>query len=240
MSSQEGLREWTDLICRYGFCFIDGCPPDPDATESLLKLISYVRHTHYGGFYDFTSDLALKDTAYTSVALELHTDTTYFTDPAGLQMFHLLSHTGGQGGSSTIVDGFEAARQLRRLFPAAFEVLSSRKIPWHASGNQGISITPTAGNFPVVQTFHTDQIEGPGFSELLFYQIRWNNSDRGAMRASEDLLDWYEAARKWYNLLLSTRLEYRFQLQPSKVLSQSLYSFIVLGRRSIDRFYSLR
>jgi hypothetical protein len=34
-----------------------------------------------GGFYDFTSDLSSKDTAYTSESLEPHTDTTYFTDP---------------------------------------------------------------------------------------------------------------------------------------------------------------
>lgn len=34
-----------------------------------------------GGFYDFTSDLSSKDTAYTSESLEPHTDTTYFTEP---------------------------------------------------------------------------------------------------------------------------------------------------------------
>lgn len=44
-------------------------PPDP--------LANHVK----GGFYDFTSDLSSKDTAYTSESLEPHTDTTYFTDP---------------------------------------------------------------------------------------------------------------------------------------------------------------
>jgi trimethyllysine dioxygenase len=58
---------------------------DPSATEELLKSIAFIRETHYGGFYDFTADLASKDTAYTNIALEAHTDTTYFSDPAGLQ-----------------------------------------------------------------------------------------------------------------------------------------------------------
>ena len=42
-----------------------------------------------GGFWDFTSDLSRKDTAYTTLALGVHTDTTYFSNPAGLQLFHL-------------------------------------------------------------------------------------------------------------------------------------------------------
>lgn len=75
-------------------------PATPEATRTLLEQIGPIRNTHYGnhsclmslkwltyvntstgGFYDFTSDLSSKDTAYTSESLESHTDTTYFTDP---------------------------------------------------------------------------------------------------------------------------------------------------------------
>ena len=86
----------------YGFCYIDNTPsPDPAPTEALLQRIAFIRETHYGGFYDFTADLASQDTAYTNIALEAHTDNTYFSDPAGLQAFHLLSHTDGSGGLRT-------------------------------------------------------------------------------------------------------------------------------------------
>ena len=77
-----------------------------------------------GGFWDFTSDLSSKDTAYTSLALDAHTDTSYFTDPAGYQMFHLLSHQGGSGGATLLVDGFRAANILRSESPKAFRTLS--------------------------------------------------------------------------------------------------------------------
>jgi trimethyllysine dioxygenase len=77
--------------------------------------------------------MASKDTAYTSLALEAHTDTTYFTEPAGLQMFHMLSHTGGSGGESLLVDGFAAARQLYGEDKEAYKVLSTVGIWAHAS-----------------------------------------------------------------------------------------------------------
>ena len=34
------------------------------ATKSLVERISFIRETHYGSFWDFTSDLAHGDTAY--------------------------------------------------------------------------------------------------------------------------------------------------------------------------------
>src|SRR6266536_1143449 len=118
----------------------------------------------------------MKDTAYTSLALPAHTDTTYFTDPAGLQMFHLLSHEHGEGGASLLVDGFRAAITLRRESPEAWQVLTKIPITWHASGNDGITITP-AKKFPVLNRGTRYEIE----ALWGMYQVRWNNDDRGAV-----------------------------------------------------------
>lgn len=64
----------------YGFCFIEGIPHTPEATEALIRRIAFIRETHYGGFWDFTANLEHGDLAYSEVRLEAHTDTTYFTD----------------------------------------------------------------------------------------------------------------------------------------------------------------
>lgn len=142
--------------------------------------------TWIGGFYDFTSNMASKDTAYTNLALEAHTDTTYFSEPAGLQMFHMLSHTDGSGGESLLVDGFAAARQLYAEDKEAYKVLSTVGIWAHASGNEDVSIQPYAC-FPVL-------LHDPVMGHLI--QVRWNNADRAAVEASGDMVDkWYEAAR---------------------------------------------
>jgi hypothetical protein len=60
----------------------------PFATPTMVSRLfplDFTQRVHNnlltGGFYDFTSDLSSKDTAYTSESLEPHTDTTYFTDP---------------------------------------------------------------------------------------------------------------------------------------------------------------
>lgn len=194
----------------YGFCYIDNTPsPDPAPTEALLQRIAFIRETHYGGFYDFTADLASQDTAYTNIALEAHTDNTYFSDPAGLQAFHLLSHTDGSGGASLLVDGFKVAADLREADPEAYNLLSTVNVHAHASGNEGISIMPYRG-FPVFE-------HDPATGELL--RVRWNSSDRASVEMPiEEVGAWYAAARKLDALLKSAENEYWEQLTPGRVV----------------------
>ncbi|KAI9821378.1 MAG: hypothetical protein M1832_003384 [Thelocarpon impressellum] len=211
VGTDEGVRDWLAAVRLYGFCYVDDSPATPEATEKLLERITFIRLTHYGGFYDFTADLASKDTAYTTIALGAHTDTTYFSDPVGAQMFHLLSHTDGSGGESLLVDGFRAAKILRDEDPEAYQVLSEIRVPSHASGNEGISIQPMAP-FPVLN-------HHPVTKELV--QIRWNNDDRATMdrwKSEDELEAWYSAARKWSQILRRPENEYWEQLRPGRPL----------------------
>jgi trimethyllysine dioxygenase len=214
-SVSEGMAKLTQNIITHGFTFVSNTPVSPEATERLLNSIGPIRYTHYGGFYDFVPDLALADTAYTNLALGAHTDTTYFTEPAGLQAFHMLSHMappdqspGGEalGGMSLLVDGFKVADQLRRESPANYECLQNTKVPWHASGNSDVAIAPDS-MYPV--------IEMAGDSPK---RVRWNNDDRGILPPTAETLQWYNAAMRWTSLLRAKENEYWFQLQPGRVL----------------------
>ncbi|KAK6453355.1 trimethyllysine dioxygenase [Trichoderma asperellum] len=218
-TSPKGMADLTSKIARtdyrqYGLCFVTDSPKTPEATEKLLETIGPIRNTHYGGFYDFVPDLALADTAYTNLALPAHTDTTYFTEPAGLQAFHLLSHTPPTnkpaddvlGGQSLLVDGFHAAETLKKESPEDFEILRKVKLPWHASGNQGVAIAPDMA-YPVIETNGGN-----------LHRIRWNNDDRGVVPPDVDVDAWYQAARKWDEILRSKESEYWFQLEPGRVL----------------------
>lgn len=168
---------------KFGLVFVEDTPFDDSIhTKRLLERIGPIRETHYGGFYDFIPDMAKADTAYTNIALAAHTDTTYFTDPAGLQAFHLLSHTpspdepDATGGESLLVDGFHAAKVLNESSKALFRALASRPIPWHASGNEGITITPHK-LLPVLDV-------GNGGESVRL--VRWNADDRGGKWSSQD------------------------------------------------------
>lgn len=205
MSSDSGVKELLSLIRRYGFSYVSNCPVIPEATQAMMERISFIRPTHYGGFYDFTSDLSKGDTAYTSLAIGAHTDTTYFSDPASLQLFHLLSHTDGSGGASQLVDGFAAAHDLLIEDPDAYEMLSTVRVHCHASGNEDSSITPYQ-TFPVL-------VHDPQNGHL--QQIRWNTMDRAAIDLPLEEMDkWYDAARKWTELL--RKREYWSQLEPGR------------------------
>lgn len=156
--------------------FVNDTPFDDSIhTKQLLERIGPIRETHYGGFYDFIPDMAKADTAYTNIALAAHTDTTYFTDPAGLQAFHLLSHTpspgepDASGGESLLVDGFHAAKVLRESHERYFKILGRKSLPWHASGNEGVTITPER-LYPVLSLDR--------FGETVL-GVRWNADDRG-------------------------------------------------------------
>ncbi|RPB11561.1 Trimethyllysine dioxygenase [Morchella conica CCBAS932] len=226
METEKGVAEWTRKIYIYGFCYINGVPVNPDATKALIERIAHIQHTHYGGFWSFTSDLASKDTAYTSLPLSAHTDTTYFSSPAGLQLFHLLSHTGGTGGQTLLVDGFRAAKLLRDEDPTSYRILSNTRIPAHSSGNNGISIQPYAP-FPVLN-------HHPVNGEL--FQVRWNNDDRATMdrwNDPDEVEAFYDAIRSWNEVLKRRESEYWEQLVPGKALIFDNWR-VLHGRAAFD------
>ncbi|KAF8907359.1 hypothetical protein CPB84DRAFT_1813601 [Gymnopilus junonius] len=204
----RGLYKWLSNVYEFGFCFVSGVPATPEATEQLALRIGFIRETQYGKFWDFTSDLAKGDTAYTTLALGAHTDNTYFTDPCGLQLFHLLSHTEGTGGETLLVDGFYAASIMKELHPEAYDLLSRVPVPAHAAGEPSELYTPyPQSGYPVLRHDSTT-------GELI--QVRWNNDDRSVMNhLTPELVEkWYDAIRLWNECLTSADSEYWVQLRP--------------------------
>ncbi|RDW93279.1 putative trimethyllysine dioxygenase TmlH [Aspergillus mulundensis] len=228
MHNDRGVKKWLQLIYDWGFCFVKDTPVNPEATEALLKRIAHIRHTHYGkfecsddrhtlkltvlgGFWDFTADLSFGDTAYTNEALGAHTDNTYFTDPARLQLFHLLSHTDGDGGATLLVDGFRAAKRLYYEDREHGRILKNTQHPFHASGNKDSVIQPVEQH-PVFKV-------QPQFAGRL-YQVRWNNYDRAAKWnwSHQDQEAWYRAANHFNEIIHQRDMEIRLQLEPGTAL----------------------
>ncbi|KAI8149523.1 trimethyllysine dioxygenase [Fennellomyces sp. T-0311] len=210
MESDDGLRQWLENLEVYGIGFVDGTPTTVEATEALARRISFLRETHYSqGMWSFTADLAHADTAYTTLALGAHTDNTYFSEPAGMQMFHKLEFN-GKGGDSLFVDGFEVARQLKEKSPEAYRTLSSTLIPTHSAGDEDVLIVPTPRANPILN-------HGPD-GEL--YQIRYNNDDRSALNhlSSSQLEAFYDALFLWNDLLKKPENELWEPLAPGRVV----------------------
>lgn len=164
------------------------------------------------------------------MALEAHTDTTYFTDPAGLQAFHLLSHQNGNGGASLLVDGFRAAEILRTESPRDFDILCEIKIRSHASGNDGIQIMPDCA-FPVITLQEQPEESSRRELDLLpppLRNVRWNNDDRAALppMPPQKVVDFYRASKKWVEILRRDELQYWDQLRPGKPISTFFFPLL--------------
>lgn len=206
---EAAIRDWCLKIWQTGFTLIDNVPVTPEDTERLCEKLMYIRPTHYGGFWDFTSDLGKKDTAYTNFDISAHTDGTYWSDTPGLQLFHLLYHD-GEGGTTSLVDAFHCAQLLKQQDPELYELLTRIPIPAHSAGEDKVCIQPD-----IPQPIFKLDLQGN------LIQVRWNQSDRSCMDAWEnpsDVPKFYRAIRKWYSIISSPDNEIFYQLKPGQCL----------------------
>ncbi|XP_041280181.1 trimethyllysine dioxygenase, mitochondrial isoform X3 [Onychostruthus taczanowskii] len=210
LETDEGLKEFLQSFLLYGIAFVENVIPTKEDTEILAKRISIIRETIYGRMWYFTSDFSRGDTAYTKLALDRHTDTTYFQEPCGIQVFHCLKHE-GTGGRTLLVDGFHAAQQVLRQAPEHFELLAKVPLKHEYVENVGGCHNHMIGVGPVLNVY-------PWNNEL--YLIRYNNYDRAVINTVP-----HDVVRRWYHAHRALTAELRrpdnelwVKLKPGKVL----------------------
>ena len=224
MSGDAGLLRWLSTVEEYGFALATGVPATLEATKELVTRIGYVRETIFGGMWDFTANMAFKDTAYTSAAIGPHTDGTYSIDSPGHQLFHCLKFD-GSGGDSTLVDGFKVADQIRQSDPMAFEVLSTVKVPAQYLGD-GVHLR---AEHPVIGLDHNGDLA----------QIAYNNYDRAPFRLATPRMNAFYRALKLFNQLINDPSnEITMRLEPGTALLFDNWRTLH-GRRSYQGFRRL-
>ncbi|XP_035397596.1 trimethyllysine dioxygenase, mitochondrial isoform X2 [Cygnus atratus] len=210
LETDEGLKEFLQNFLLYGIAFVENVTPTKEDTQILAERISLIRETIYGRMWYFTSDFSRGDTAYTKLALDRHTDTTYFQEPCGIQVFHCLKHE-GTGGRTLLVDGFYAAEQVLRQAPDQFELLSKVPLKHEYVENVGDCHNHMIGVGPVLNVY-------PWNNEL--YLIRYNNYDRAVINTVP-----YDVVHRWYTAHRTLTAELRrpenelwVKLKPGKAL----------------------
>mgnify|MGYP006369432219 CR=1 FL=1 len=195
MASDDGVGDWLRLVATYGFCIATGTPATVEATERLLRRVGYIRETIFGGFWDFQADLSKADTAYTNLELLPHTDGTYSNDAPGLQLLHCLAFD-GEGGESTMVDGFRVAAELSASDPAAYAVLSRVEVPGQYIGDGSHLVARR----PVLRHDASGRL----------VQVSFNNADRAPFLLPPQEMDaFYAALREFDALTNDARLQWR-------------------------------
>jgi trimethyllysine dioxygenase len=204
MGSDAGLLRWLSLVEEFGFALTTGAQASLAGTEALVKRVGYVRETIFGGMWEFSANMAFKDTAYTSVAIGPHTDGTYSKDSPGFQMFQCLQFD-GSGGDSTLVDGFKVAETIRSSDPKAFELLTEVKVPAHYLGD-GVHLR---AEHPIITLDHNGDVS----------QIAYNNYDRAPFRLPPARMSgFYRALTLFHRLINDPTYEISMRLLPGTVL----------------------
>ncbi|XP_050076179.1 uncharacterized protein LOC126563576 [Anopheles maculipalpis] len=197
-----------ESLLRYGFAFITKVPPNQQSTEMAVKRIFPVQRTLFGDMWTFSeSKMDHSDTAYTNGFLGPHTDNTYFSDAAGLQVLHCIQFN-GTGGETLLVDGFQAVNRLRETDPDAYERLCEYPLEaeYMEEEKHHRFIAPVIRKHPLV----------PGAVE----QIRFNPYDRAPLRtlAPKEVPQFYADYRKLAVEVHREEAQWKFQLTPGTVL----------------------
>jgi trimethyllysine dioxygenase len=204
IASDAGLSQWLSRTLQYGFCIVEGTPSTAAATEALLRRVSYIRETIFGGFWEFQADMSKADTAYTTLELRGHTDGTYSHDAPGAQLLHCLEFV-ATGGESTMVDGFAIARRIESEAPDLFEVLCTVAVPGQYLGD-GAHLMAAR---PVFRHDHTGRL----------VQVSFNNYDRAPFLLDEaDMVTFYDAIRLFDEIANEPAMQWRHVLQPGEAL----------------------
>lgn len=204
MAGDRGLKDWLEQVETWGFCIAEDTPADPEATEALIRRVGYIRQTIFGGFWDFTADLAKADTAYTKLELRPHTDGTYAHDAPGLQLLHCLAFE-GSGGESTVVDGLKIAERLKAEAPQHYATLSLVAVPGQYLGD-GVHLMAAR---PIFRHDHRGRL----------VQVSFNNYDRAPFRLPDgEMAAFYEALAAFEGLANDPAMQWLHRLAPGEAM----------------------
>jgi len=204
MNDDAALKEWLSGLHRFGVARLRDCPRTSGEVNRIAERFGFVRETNYGRYFDVESVADPINLAYTTQALEVHTDNPYRDPVPGLQLLLALETT-AEGGDSIIVDGFSAAHCFRDTDPQSFHLLTEHCVgfEFHTSD---IALNSKA---PVISL----NVEGQ------IVQIRHNNRAIRPTRLPFDVTaDWYGAQAKFARLLNEPERQLRIHLGDGDLL----------------------
>ncbi|CAD5118832.1 DgyrCDS7510 [Dimorphilus gyrociliatus] len=190
----------------HGLGIVENVPTTPEDTEKLCESIVPIQNTIFGGFWTFTSDQHRADTAYTSLKLGVHTDTSYYVNPMGIQIFHCLHHE-GEGGETLLADGFRAAEELRKQNPDYFDILLKYRVPHVYTGDHGNELY---AEHSILSTDCYGQLEG----------VRYNHYDRSTILniPDKDIGTWYKALKCLSKIMEDESSIFEIKLRPGTTI----------------------
>ena len=219
------LFDWVSHFLRWGFIIFSGVPTEPGAILRVAMRFGFTRTTNFGELFNVRSTPDANDLAYTSIALDPHTDNPYRAPVPGVQLLHCLVNE-TSGGLSTLVDAFAVAETLQQRNPESFGILSGTSVRFRYT-DRGTELTASAA--PIDRDV-TGRVRAVHFSPRL---------DFVPLLPPEQLSAYYRARRAFDHLLRAPEFEIRFLLAPGDLLMMDNCR-LLHGRTGFDPSEGLR
>jgi len=126
LEDDTALESWLSDLAQYGLARLRNVATDDGMVADVVRRIGPIRDSNFGFTYDVKIKSDPDSNAYTSMALDSHTDLATREYQPGLQFLHCLRNS-TQGGAGTMVDGFRVAEAIRHDDPEIFNILSTWK-----------------------------------------------------------------------------------------------------------------
>jgi gamma-butyrobetaine dioxygenase len=202
--SDAELFEWLTQFLRLGFIIVSGVPAEPGAILKVAAFFGFTRSTNFGALFDVRSTPEASDLAYTSIALDPHTDNPYRYPVPGVQLLHCLVNETA-GGLSTLVDAFAVAEALKSRDPQAYHVLTGTAVRFRYTDPR----TELVASAAPIDLDVTGSVRAVHFSPRL---------DFVPLLPPAQLSAYYRARRAFDHLLRAPEFEIRFLLGPGDLL----------------------
>jgi gamma-butyrobetaine dioxygenase len=223
--SEAELSAWLESFLTLGFVIFEGVPSEPGMVLKVGSVFGFTRETNFGALFNVRSTPDANDLAYTSIALDPHTDNPYRRPVPGIQLLHCLVNE-TRGGLSTLVDGFAVAAALRARQPQAFEILASTPVRFKYID----TATELTASAPPIELDVSGEVQAIHFSPRL---------DFVPLFTPERLDAYYRARQLFDHMLRAPDFEIRFLLK-----SGDLVMFdncrLLHGRTAFDPAEGLR
>lgn len=201
-----------EVVHSDGVAQVSGLPDDPEATEHLAALLGHIRDTDFGRIFDIVSEPDPFTPSQSTMALDPHTDDPYRYTPSGISILHCVMPSDGDGGASSVVDGFAVAEMIRATDPEAFELLSTVAVPFvhrrTEAVDQGDDVYLCAAA-PIISVDADGKVCG----------IRWHERSMAPMRIDAELADrFYPALARFSSAIRGDEFTWRHHLAAGEAL----------------------
>lgn len=131
------LMEWLETLAVSGIAMLKNTPSTENEVRRLGERVRFVKKTHFGDDFVIKAKPTTSTFAYTTAALQLHTDIPYYEYMPCINLLHCLVQSTSHGGKNTILDGFYVANMMKHQHPKFFDILTRVMVNWCDIGNDG-------------------------------------------------------------------------------------------------------